>query len=74
MLKIIVFRILIISTTISFGQLAPHATLIIIRIFVAFIGTTIGSRLVKKVTLQWIQQFVGSLLIVYGLGLIFGLI
>jgi uncharacterized membrane protein YfcA len=67
-------RLTVYFTTIPFGQLAPHATLIIIGILVAFIGTTIGARLVKKVTLQWIQQFVGSLLIVYGLGLIFGLI
>ena len=48
--------------------------LLVASILVAFIGTTIGASLVKKITLQWIQQLVGSLLIVYGLGLIFGLI
>lgn len=67
-------RLSVYFTTISFGQLAPHSTLILIGILVAFIGTTIGARLVNKITLQWIQQLVGSLLIVYGLGLIFGLI
>ncbi|MEY4521992.1 MAG: hypothetical protein RIT10_1177 [Bacteroidota bacterium] len=67
-------RLTVYFTTISFGQLAPHASLILIGILVAFVGTTIGARLVKKITLKWIQQLVGSLLIVYGLGLIFGLI
>ncbi|MBP6091605.1 MAG: sulfite exporter TauE/SafE family protein [Crocinitomicaceae bacterium] len=67
-------RLSVYFTTISFVQLVPHQTLILAGIIVAFLGTTIGVRLVKKITLQWIQKLVGYLLIIYGLGLIVGLI
>lgn len=67
-------RLTVYFTTISFVQLVPHQTLILIGILVAFLGTTIGVRLVKKITLLWIQKLVGFLLIIYGFGLILGLI
>lgn len=67
-------RLTVYFTTISFVQLVPHQTLILVGILVAFLGTTIGVRLVKKITLLWIQKLVGFLLIIYGFGLILGLI
>jgi uncharacterized membrane protein YfcA len=40
----------------------------------AFLGTWLGSRWVQKVTLAWMQQGIGVLLMVYGLLLAIGLI
>ncbi len=48
--------------------------LVLLAIFFAFIGSFVGSRLVKKVTLHAVQYVVGIMLAVVGVGLASGLI
>ncbi|MBI2846523.1 MAG: sulfite exporter TauE/SafE family protein [Chloroflexi bacterium] len=48
--------------------------LVLLGIFFAFIGSFVGARLVKKVTLHTVQYIVGIMLIVVSVGLVTGLI
>lgn len=48
--------------------------LVLLGIVFAFIGSFVGSRLVKKVTLRAVQYIVGVMLVVVGLGLMTGLL
>jgi len=48
--------------------------LVLLGIVFAFIGSFVGSRLVKKVTLHAVQYIVGIMLVVVGVGLMTGLL
>jgi hypothetical protein len=48
--------------------------LVLLGIVFAFIGSFVGSRLVKKVTISAVQYIVGIMLVVVGIGLITGLL
>ncbi|MBI4268177.1 MAG: sulfite exporter TauE/SafE family protein [Chloroflexi bacterium] len=48
--------------------------LVLVGIVFAFIGSFVGARLVKKVTLRSVQYIVGAMLIVVGVGLTTGLL
>ena len=48
--------------------------LIIVAIVFAFIGSYVGSRLVKKVTIHTVQYVVGVMLVIVGIGLASGLL
>jgi uncharacterized membrane protein YfcA len=60
--------------TVSFAKIAPGmGGLILAATLAAFVGSFIGARLVKKVTLRTVQIIVGIMLIVVGAGLASGL-
>ncbi|VAX42091.1 hypothetical protein MNBD_PLANCTO03-326, partial [hydrothermal vent metagenome] len=40
----------------------------------AFVGSFVGSRLVKKVTLSWLQAFVAVVLVVFGVAMAVGVL
>jgi uncharacterized protein len=57
------------------GKIDPGLTgLILSATLFAFLGSFIGSRLVKKITLRTVQLIVGVMLILIGLGLTAGLV
>ncbi|MBI2852499.1 MAG: sulfite exporter TauE/SafE family protein [Chloroflexi bacterium] len=59
----------------SFTQISGDIwRLVLLGIFFAFIGSFIGARLVKKVTLHSVQYIVGVMLLVVGVGLATGLL
>jgi uncharacterized membrane protein YfcA len=48
--------------------------LVLLGIFFAFVGSFVGARLMKKVTLHSVQYIVGVMLVVVGVGLATGLL
>lgn len=61
--------------TISFTQIDGNIwRLVLLGIFFAFIGSFVGARLVKKITLRSVQYIVGVMLVVVGIGLATGLL
>ncbi len=61
--------------TTSFAKIAPHmGGLIVAATLAAFLGSFIGTRLMKKVTLRTVQIIVGVMLIMVGAGLASGLL
>lgn len=73
-----VVRLVVYSTafyTASFGQISDDIwMLVLLATFFAFIGSFVGSRLVKKVTLHAVQYIVGVMLLIVGVGLATGLL
>lgn len=53
---------------------APLAPLIAVGCLAAFTGSFIGARLVKKVTLTWLQSFIAVLLVLFGLAMASGIL
>ncbi|MBM3166319.1 MAG: sulfite exporter TauE/SafE family protein [Chloroflexi bacterium] len=61
--------------TVSFTQISGDIwKLVLLGIFFAFIGSFVGARLVKKITLRSVQHIVGVMLVVVGIGLATGLL
>jgi uncharacterized membrane protein YfcA len=73
-----VVRLIVYSVTfytVSFAQIGDDIwVLVLLAIFFAFIGSFIGSRLMKKVTMRAVQYVVGVMLLIIGMGLATGLI
>jgi len=73
-----IVRLIVYSTTFytaNFDQINGDIwRLVLLAIVFAFIGSFVGSRLVKKVTLRTVQYVVGVMLAVVGVGLATGLI
>jgi uncharacterized membrane protein YfcA len=60
--------------TVAFAKISSEMSwLILTATLVAFVGSFIGTRLMKKVTLRRIQIIVGVMLIVVGAGMASGL-
>jgi hypothetical protein len=66
-------RLLIYSKSGSFESTLDNLPLILSATGAAFIGATIGKQLLKKVTIDSLQLFVGGLIIVLAIGLALGL-
>jgi len=66
-------RLLIYSKSGSFESTLDNLPLILSATGAAFIGATIGKQLLKKVTIDALQLFVGGLIIVLAIGLALGL-
>ena len=47
-------------------------TLVALACLSAFVGAYAGARLIRKITLQWVQWLVSAMLLVIGLGLVTG--
>ena len=61
--------------TANFAQISGDIwKLVLLAIIFAFIGSFVGSRLVKKVTLHTVQYVVGVMLLIVGVGLATGLL
>jgi len=61
--------------TVSFTQIDGNIwRLVLLGILFAFIGSFVGARLVKKITLRSVQYIVGVMLVVVGVGLATGLL
>jgi len=60
--------------TANFALVGDIKLLVLVAIAFAFLGSFVGSRLVKKVTLRALQQIVGVMLLVVGVGLMAGLV
>lgn len=59
--------------TAQFRQLDSNiGRLVVVAILAAFLGSFLGARLVKKVTLRTIQLIVGAMLVIVGLGMVSG--
>ena len=73
-----VVRLIVYSATFymaDFAQISGDIwVLVLLAIFFAFIGSFVGSRLVKKVTLRAVQYVVGVMLLIVGVGLVTGLL
>ena len=73
-----IVRLIVYSTafyTASFTQISGDIwALVLLAIFFAFIGSFVGSRLVKKVPLRTVQIIVGVMLAIIGMGLMTGLL
>ena len=60
--------------TATSAKVAPGMSgLILVATLAAFVGSFIGTRLMKKVTLRTVQIIVGVMLIVVGIGMASGL-
>jgi hypothetical protein len=58
----------------TFVSLSPDMTgLVLAATLAAFVGSFIGTRLMKKVTLRAVQVIVGVMLMVVGVGIASGL-
>ncbi len=68
-----VSRLLIYSNSGSFESATDNLTLILSATGAAFIGAIVGKKLLKKVTIDALQLFVGLLIIVLAIGLAIGL-
>ena len=66
-------RLLIYSKSGSFESTLDNLPLILSATGAAFVGATIGKQLLKKVTIDALQLFVGGLIIVLAIGLALGL-
>ena len=73
-----IVRLIVYSATFytaSFTQISGDIwVLVLLAIFFAFIGSFVGSRLVKKVSLRTVQIIVGVMLAIIGMGLMTGLL
>ena len=67
-------RLSVYATNLKLSDLNTNATLIIVATLAAFLGAFLGNKLLKKVTLQFVQTTVAILLILMSLGLGLGLI
>ncbi|MEB3197991.1 MAG: sulfite exporter TauE/SafE family protein [Candidatus Sericytochromatia bacterium] len=67
-------RLLIYGGQLRALSLDAHATPVGVAIAGAFAGAWLGSRWLHKVTIQWLQRIVATLLVVYGGALAAGLI
>ena len=73
-----IVRLVVYSTTFyaaNFTQISNGVWMLVLTATVfAFIGSFVGSRLVKKVTIRTVQYVIGVMLAVVGIGLSTGLI
>lgn len=67
-------RLGIYTTSVSFKGLQGHEWLIVSAILAAVAGAFLGNRLLKKVTITQLKVIVGIMLLVFGMGLMSGLI
>ena len=67
-------RLSVYATNLKLSDLNTNATLIVVATLAAFQGAFLGNKLLKKVTLKFIQTTVAILLILMSLGLGLGLI
>lgn len=73
-LLIDLFRLAVYYETFNFSALNARTDLVVIGIVCAFIGTFSGKKLLKKVTMNGIQQIVAYSLLFLGVLFIFGLV
>jgi len=71
--RIAVYGLVFIGPLAAESRGGPAGWLLLAAMFSAFAGAWIGVRLVRKVTLAGVRRWVGSLLILVGLGLALGL-
>ncbi len=71
--RIAIYGLVFIGPLVAGSREGPAGRLLLAAIFSAFAGAWIGVRLVRKVTLEGVRRWVGSLLILVGLGLALGL-
>lgn len=67
-------RLSVYASNLKLNELNVNANLILLATFAAFLGAFLGNKLLKKVTLKFVQTTVASLLIVMSLGLFLGVI
>lgn len=67
-------RIAVYAKTLDFVSLSNEKTLIIVAVLLAFSGTLVGNRYLKKMTMGGIRTLVGVFLILMGIAMIAGLI
>lgn len=67
-------RLSVYASNLKLSDLNSNATLIVVVTLAAFLGAFLGNKLLKKVTLKFIQTIVAILLILMSLGLGLGLI
>jgi len=67
-------RLSVYATNLKLSDLNTNATLIIVATLSAFLGAFLGNKLLKKVTLQFVQTTVAILLILMSLGLGLGVV
>ena len=67
-------RLSVYATNLKLSDLNTNATLIIVATLAAFLGAFLGNKLLKKVTLQFVQTTVAILLILMSLGLGLGVV
>ena len=67
-------RLLVYSSKFERAFSEGYISYLIIAIIFAFIGVFVGSRLLKKITMNFVQAIVSVLLLIIGLGLISGMI
>lgn len=67
-------RLIIYSLTFDMASLEAQSTLILLATTAAFLGVFLGTRLLKKVTIAFIQKIIAAMLYLLGLALAAGLI
>ena len=67
-------RLSVYASCLNLSDLNANASLIVAATLAAFLGAFLGNKLLKKVTLKFVQSTVAVLLILMSLGLAFGVI
>jgi hypothetical protein len=67
-------RLTVYGSHFTYAKLGLHAPLLLTATGFAFLGSWLGNRFLKKVTLRIVQYFVAGFLFLIATGLAFGLI
>ncbi len=67
-------RLSVYASNLKLSDLNSNATLIVVATLAAFLGAFLGNKLLKKVTLQFVQTIVAMFLILMSLGLGLGVV
>lgn len=67
-------RLSVYASNLKLSDLNANAILIVVATFAAFLGAFLGNKLLKKVTLKFVQTIVAMLLILMSLGLGLGVV
>lgn len=65
-------RLIVYKKTISITEFSNNYQLIFAATFSAFIGAYVGNKLLKKITINWLQYFISAALIIFGITMILG--
>lgn len=65
-------RLIVYKQTVSIMEMSANYQLIFIATLSAFVGAYLGSKLLKKITVHWLQYFISAALVFFGIAMVVG--